>query len=175
MRGRAVHRVYAEDEPAAVSYGERTAVPPDDPGVSYDTQPVESQELPTVSQEYPHAQPPWRVRPRGRVLAMALLGAVIAFVVAFSVHALTTPAHVAGQDAGGRAEPPMPPARLPRRVAVTHRRRKPHRVLHKPTAKHSTPPVALRDEEHVAVRLSTGSAPPATPERGATYEFTFER
>jgi hypothetical protein len=172
MRGRAVHRVYAEDDPAAVSYGERTAVPLEESAVSYDTQ---SHEHPTESHEYTHVQPAWRVRSQGRVLAMALLGAAIAFVVAFSVHALTTPAHVAGQDAGGHAEPPMLPTRLPHRVAVTHRRRKSHRVLHKPTAKHSTLPVVLRDEEHVAAHLSTGSASPATPERGAAYELTFER
>lgn len=189
MPRHAVHRVYAEDEQAAVPYGEHAAVPPDEPAVSYDAQPTESYERPMESCERPtkshkhmYAQPPWRVRARSRVLATALLCAVVAFLVAFSVHALTTPAHVVGAAAGGHVEPPLPPAPLPRRMVVTHRRRRSHRAPHKSTATHATPaaahitpPVVLRDEEHVAVHVSTGSAPPAPPERGAIYEFTFER
>ncbi len=175
MRGRSVRRVYAEDEQEAVFYGERTAVPPGEPAVSYEAQPIEAHEHPTESHEYAYAQPPWRVQARSRVLAMALLCAVIAFVLAFSVHALTTPAHVAGQAAGGHAEPPTPPVPLPRRVVVTHRhRRRVHRAPHRRTPRHSAA-VVPRGEEHVAAHISTGSAPPATPGRGAIYEFTFER
>lgn len=179
MRGRAVHHVYAEDEQPAESYEEQSTV-------SYDEQPHASYaEGPTESHEHPLAQPPWRVGRQGRVVAMALLGAAIAFVAVFAIHALTRPATVVGPGAAGGIGSQSAPVQMR------------HRAIGAPlrgSMSRHTQAVALRDEKHAVAHFSTAAVAvttttttatitaaatttvaPVAPARAAGSEFTFER
>jgi hypothetical protein len=198
MRGRTVHHVYAEDDQPVVSYEE----PPIE---SYDEQPTDSYDRPpTESHEYPPAQLAWRVRRPVRVVAMALLGAAIAFVVVFAIHALTRPAMVVGPREAGRVGSQSAPEQTPTSAAVLSRHgasqgaRNTRHVLasargtsgtggatavrqkafgvpsHRVTPRQRSA-VALRGEEHTIARFSTIAAAPVAPARVAESEFTFER
>lgn len=187
MRGRTVHHVYAEDEQPGAPCDEQPGACDEQPAgsydeqpaISYDEQPIESyDERPTELHEYPLVQPPWRVQRQGRVVAMALLGAAIAFVVVFAIHALTSPTKAVVPGYAGRAGSQPSPERMS--AGVRHRALR--APLRRSTRRHP-PAVALRDEEHAVARFSTAAAATTTatttataaPARAAGSEFTFER
>ncbi|HEY7830768.1 MAG TPA: hypothetical protein VIC06_09420 [Solirubrobacteraceae bacterium] len=167
MRGRVVHHVYAEDEPTQ----ELGALPPED-------------EQSRGFGDYSSMQPAWRFSQQSRVVAMALLGAAVAFVAALAIHALHggPSAVVVGtvtSAAPARSDPSTGsgvPAQLPHRAAaqtrmsVTVRRRARQRI------RRSRPPAsALTGARRTDGSSSTVPAASVVVARAANSEFNFER
>lgn len=185
MRGRVVHHVYAEDEPTQ----ELGARLPADEG--FGARPPVGEQSPGFG-DHPLVQSTWRFPRQARVLAMALLGAAIAFVAALAIHALHggSRAVVLGRGAlagpvrsGSGAGPGIsaqspPQAAAQRRVGVTDggpvRRRGTARERgrirrRRPRAS------ALTEEAHAVASSSIARAAPVAVARAAGSEFNFER
>jgi hypothetical protein len=159
------------------------------PEGAYDELPTESHESHESYESYESpespesllVQPPWRIQQQGRVVVVALLGAVVAFVAVLAFHVLTRPPAVTGPGAGGSAAVPTAPEQAPPGATglARHAHSQKARNARHPSAraKRGHPAaVALRSEGHVVVRISTVSVAPPQPERAsATSEFTFER
>jgi hypothetical protein len=152
MRGRAVHRVFAAEE------------------------------QPTEAHDCAQAPPAWRIPRQSRALAMALLGAAIAFVAVLAVHALSggPRAVIVGKGAGVAARSPHSAAVIARAVVSPRApgRRTSRNVLSSPVHAVRRGPVSiptLRSEQRAVVRPSNAGAFPAAVAGTAASEFNFER
>jgi hypothetical protein len=160
MRGRVVHRVYAEDEPQELGDGDR-----------------------------PLMQPAWDSPRRSRAMAIALLVAGVAFVMALAIRALSGPGAVVGRQramwAGSQATPVATAhgAKARRRSEKTafhsaHERRARRRAVSeqaRPAKAQRRMASAPRAEERAVAYSSAAQAAPAVAARSAESEFSFER
>jgi hypothetical protein len=193
MRGRVVHHVYAEDEPTR-ELGARLPADEQSPGLGARA-PMEEQSpglgarAPMEEQspafgDQPLVQSTWRFPRQARAVAMALLGAAIAFVAALAIHALHGGSRAVVLGRGALAGPvrsdsgagPGIPAQSPHRAAaqmrmsVTVRRRARRRIR-----RSRAPSRALTGAGHADGSSSTARAVSVTVARVAGSEFNFER
>jgi hypothetical protein len=202
MRGRAVHRVYAEEEqPRGLPADEWLAderlggLPEDEqllelpPGERLEALPEDEQ--PRELREHPAMQPAWRSPQRGRAMAIALLAAGAAFVAALAIHALSGRRAVAGGPGVGgagwagsqsisRAVPRGAEARIRSRQAASRKahgrrtRRHAVKVRARPAQPGRRPAGALRGGERAVADPSTVRAH-VVAAGAAESEFSFER
>lgn len=183
MAQRAVHRVYAEEEPAG----------PDYDGYAGDGTAEANHRVPEEGSAQlrgrPGLRPAWRAPRQSRAVAMALLCGVVAFFAALAVHALSGSGAVgggAGAGDGGRAGFQSVAARVPHRVKAQAHRRVPQRAHRqraarrtwrarvRPARRVQLTASAPRAEERAVSHYSTDVRARVPAARAAEYEFSFE-
>lgn|GEM_PF-4863443 len=135
-RGRVVHRVYAEEE---------------------EQRPLELSDPPRAPFTWPFSQ-------RSRVVAVALLGAVVAFFAAHALHAAQRPA-VGAHLVAPVSPSPVLVARPSRRESASPRARR----VHKKSA------LTLLTTKRQVIAPSSASTAPEAEVGSAASEFAFER
>jgi hypothetical protein len=138
-----VHRVYAEEE--------------------------EEQQQPLELSDPPQAPFTWRLSQRSRVVAVALLGAVVAFVAALAIHAAQRPSVGAHLIAPVDPSPVLatPPSRRESASPRVQRRQMRRRA-------HRSEPTLLTTKRQ-AIAPSSALAAPEAEVGSAASEFAFER
>jgi hypothetical protein len=169
MGGRVVHRVYAEDDEDGQTREFDVQPPDDEQAREFGAHPPDDEQA-HWSGDHRSTQPAWRFPRQPRVVAMALLGAAVAFVVTLAIHALL-------------ASQPQSVAQLPHRVTVNVGEGVPDRAPMKRLARRARPRVmrrrpsssALTGEARAVAPSSIARAAPVAVARAVGSEFNFER